>query len=107
MSWDVSIVIDTGGEHLATVDDVGNTTYNLSAMYEKALGCNLGMLDGIKCNDVVGRARTAIRKMNAKPKVYKTLNPPNGWGTYDGALIFLTSLVEACSKHPKASVKVV
>ena len=42
--------------------------------------------------------------MQNNPDIYTALNPANGWGNYEGALTFLAGLLEACRRHPKATL---
>lgn len=81
-----------------------NLTYNLSPMLWAA-----GM---DKWSDIVGLPASVAGPHWAKvldalvtdPERFKAMNPPNGWGTYDGAVEVLTALVDACADHPDAIV---
>lgn len=37
---------------------------------------------------------------------YKTLNPDNGWGSYEGLVKFVSKYLNACSQNPTATVEV-
>lgn len=107
MSYDVYMVIDAGGDELATVCDVGIYTWNVSEMYYACLGDGgINSLKGKKGKTVIGKLRRAIRKMQDNPVVYKKLNPVNGWGDYPGAMKYLREILDACIKYPKATVRV-
>lgn len=47
-----------------------------------------------------------IQRLISDPEVYKKYNPKNGWGSYDGFLLFCNKLLEKCIQFPKAKVSV-
>lgn len=106
MSYDIRLVIDTGGEHPAPVTECKSPTYNLSEMFEEALGCPIRELSGQKAADVIPLLEKATIAMRKAPAKFKKLNPPNGWGSYEGALESLCWLLEVCQEHPKATVEI-
>ena len=106
MSYDIRLVIDTGGEFPASVTETNSPTYNLSEMFNLALGRPIRELDGQLASDVIPVLRTAIAAMEDKPEKFKKLNPANGWGSYSGALDSLRWLLEQCLQHPKSTVKI-
>lgn len=107
MSYDMQLVINTGGEHPARVTECRSPTYNLSEMFSLALGGPMReVLDGKKAHDVIGILEKATASMKRAPAKYKKLNPPNGWGSYEGALESLCWLLEMCKEHPLATVQI-
>ena len=111
MSFNVNVAIDTGGESLTSIGPSMDVTYNLSPMFCLALekhGCEGGLrdLDGERCETAEGVIDAALVAMKANPALFKALDPPNGWGDYDGAVEFLNKLRERCLEHPKATVLV-
>lgn len=40
------------------------------------------------------------------PVKYKALNPPNGWGSYEGLVAFVLSYRDACWENPFAELSV-
>lgn len=76
-----------------------NVTYNLTPMFREAglFPSTHQDLQGAPCAEVAGVADAAIRRMEADPERFKALNPPNGWGDYDGALRFLRNLRDLCA----------
>ena len=46
-----------------------------------------------------------ITDMKAYPEIYKSLNPENGWGTYEGALEFLEEALKALEKNKKSIIR--
>lgn len=47
-----------------------------------------------------------IKALEADPERFKAMNPPNGWGDYEGAIAFLKSIRVECEKHPEAFLKI-
>lgn len=107
MSWDVYAKIDTGGAEPATVGEAGNYTYNVSQMYYDVLGGDgLRGLHEMVCAEALPLINEACAKMVADPEKYRAMNPPNGWGDYEGALRYLQGIGEMCAEHPKAKLAV-
>lgn len=120
MSYDTSIIIDTGGEYPAEVEEVGNYTSNVSFMYALALpnkvfegGCHSGYgepnprtglpgLSGLKCKLAELLLNEAIDYMIGNEEELTKLEPANGWGSYRGAVKYLRDCINACNRHPKA-----
>jgi hypothetical protein len=40
------------------------------------------------------------------PEKYKTLNPSNGWGSYEGLIEFVKKYHSACLDNPEAEIRV-
>jgi hypothetical protein len=105
MSWDFGVKVDTGGDEPAQLTGK-NMTYNLNSMLTAALGIPFRELDNAPCSEAAGVINKAIHKMKVDPEFFKTFNPPNGWGTYEGCLSNLEWLLKCCIDHPKASIYV-
>ena len=45
-------------------------------------------------------------KLLAEPDTYRSHNPSNGWGTYDGLVAFVSDYLSACIASPNAEVSV-
>ena len=105
MSYDIGLQINTGLE-LRDVVEIGNMTYNVGPMYAKAYGASLTTLDGKKCSDVLPALRKALAAMQDNPAEYRKLNPPNGWGDYGSALLYLEKLVKECAANPDCIIYV-
>ena len=43
----------------------------------------------------------AIEKMESNPEKYKAMNPPNGWGNYEGALEVLKEMAKVAFEYPE------
>ena len=106
MSYDIHLVIDTGGEYAARVTECRSPTYNLGPMFALALGHPIRDLAGQLAKDVTPTLQAAIKSMKAKPAKFKKLNPANGWGSYEGAVSSLEWLLEVCKEHPLATVEI-
>ena len=106
MSYDIFLEVDTGGEDLTTVVEVGNYTSNVSPMWTQALGRPLYELHGMSAAEAVPLLYAGIAAMRADPDGYRALNPANGWGRFEGALGYLKTLRDACAEHPKTVIRV-
>ena len=107
MSHDVSLETkDVDGNPIWI--EVGNITYNLTPMTHEAGMPYLGDIHDMAppAGELAGILDQAITRMLSEPDMFKALNPPNGWGNYDGALKFLTTFRDACIKDPSATVRV-
>lgn len=101
MSWDVSLICD-GHEDV----DCGNYTSNVAPMYKKALGISFRDIDGQLASGVALTLTHGIIEMTSNPRVYRNMNPENGWGNYEGALWFLAKIIRECLFYPEFKVKV-
>lgn len=107
MSYDVSLTIDTGGKEPREVVDCGNYTYNVAPMFAKALGGNgLRDLHGEAAWKVIPKLEVAVSQMQEHANDYRQLNPPNGWGDYDGALAWLQGILASCKENPKCIIRI-
>lgn len=109
MSYDVSLEIDTGApeEDWPVAVEIGNYTSNVWLMWLTALnGVSLRDFNHVPCSEAAGPLAEAVRRMEADPDTYREMNPPNGWGDYEGALAYLRRLSEACATHPKCRIRV-
>lgn len=114
MSYDADMVVDTGAEYPASVEYMGNYTWNVAPMYKLAFEqCklpytslhDLNGMTGEEVGDVLGKV---IAQMT-RPKYvaqYQALNPMNGWGNWSGAVRFLRNIQEAAVKHNKAKLSI-
>ena len=84
-----------------------NITHNLNKMaaeagFYKALW---GLLEEVKtAEDLLKYISPGIVDMKRNPKLYKTFDSPNGWGTYDDFIPWLEKLEEACKTYPDATL---
>ncbi|WP_030777278.1 hypothetical protein [Streptomyces sp. NRRL S-920] len=110
MSYDIALYIDvdTGGPEPKRFwpGGPGNYTSNVTPMWEKALGYPLRDLADKRAGDCVADLKRAAADMTANPQTYEAMNPPNGWGDYSGALMYLRDLRDACIAFPDATVDI-
>jgi hypothetical protein len=105
MGYDCDMRIDTGGKSLACVEDIGGMTYNVTPMFRLAIGGDgLYELEGKTGAEIVARLETAVAHIRAPENraAYEALNPPNRWGSHEGATEYLAKILAACRAHPKA-----
>lgn len=84
-----------------------NITHNVAPMWHKAgLYEVLYRSDGKCAFEIVETLERGYEHMSASPKDYLLLNPANGWGSYDSALVFLRKLIHACRAYPSAIISI-
>lgn len=83
-----------------------NCTHNLRKMWLLA-GCYEALYcsEGVKAASLLPTLRQALAHMQDNPKEYLPLNPPNGWGSYEGAVKFLGRVIATLARHPNALVR--
>ena len=82
-----------------------NITSNVACMWRDA-GCDLRELNDKKGKEAVKPLCDAINRMKADPEKYKEMNPPNGWGDYEGCLSYLMRFHDACYSNPEEIISV-
>lgn len=84
-----------------------NYTHNVTNMWKKAGVYNaLYNSQGKKAKDIIKVLERGIKRMKAKPEIYKALNSDNGWGSYETALPWLIKVLEACKLTPTAKIDI-
>lgn len=87
-----------------------NITHNLGTMADFA-----GIYDCIWRPDEHGLTTAAtlidpltigFQMLLADPDKFKKHNPKNGWGDYDGLVLFVADYLEACKANPDATIRV-
>lgn len=87
-----------------------NITHNLGKMAGEA-----GLYEALWRPDEIGVTKAAqlieplgdgLALLLTDPDRFKKLNPPNGWGDYDGLVSFVDDYRKACCKYPEADVRV-
>lgn len=86
------------GEHRRQT--VARTGRNPWAQYPTPNKLELADLHDRRCGDLVPLLEAAVDHMAANPEVYRAINPPSGWGDYDGALRYLAGIECWCRAHP-------
>lgn len=113
MPYDVSLVrvsVGVDGEvHRETIEDVGNYTSNVRTILISALGeGGIHKLHGKLGYYVAQEMSQAISFMTDPERisVFKSLEPENGWGSYEGTVQFLREIMAACQRNPLGVVEV-
>lgn len=113
MSADLWLSYEAGGEcedeecqflHSFQVFNI-NVTYNLSPMLRKCgWKWDRERLDGKKAADIAEAVEATLIKLKADPEKFREMNPPNGWGTYDGLVEQWERFSRAVAHYPDAIV---
>lgn len=97
MSYDIRIKVKVEGiGKYATIatPEYDSPTYNLGAMFRACMDWDYSQSEYYKCDFVIDRVERGIRELRTNRNEYKQYNPPNGWGSIDGAIRALESLRE-------------
>lgn len=87
-----------------------NITHNLNSMAEAA-----GIYAALWRPDENGMATAAdliapldfgLALLLGDPGRFEAMNPPNGWGSYDGLVSFVRRYLAACRENPTCTVEV-
>jgi len=90
---------------LIEVEEPINYTSNVRPMWDKALGFRIRDLEDRSGEDIETALAIAWLHMAMNPEQYEPMNPPNGWGNYEGALKILSKLHDWAQQHPKAILR--
>ena len=87
-----------------------NITHNLGEMADKA-GLYLYLwrpeiLNISVAKDLIEPLKEGLGKLLDNPEYYKTFNPENGWGNFEGLLRFVAAYLNACIDYPQAEISV-
>lgn len=87
-----------------------NITHNLNKMADGAgIYKHLWRPDEIgitKAAELIEPLRAGLALLKSDPARFKKFNPENGWGTYEGLVIFVEDYLAACEEYPAAKVSV-
>ena len=87
-----------------------NITHNLNTMAQKAnIYEYLWRPEEVgkeKAKELIKPLEKGLELLKDKPNYFKTFNPENGWGDYEGLVRFVENYLEACRKYPEATVSV-
>jgi hypothetical protein len=94
----------------------GNITHNLNKMAMAVELSNGKTLYDVlwrpdeheytKAIEIVSLLSEGLVELVRYPEKYKTLNPSNGWGSYDGLIEFVKKYHSACLDNPEAEIRV-
>jgi len=105
MSYDISLMIDTGGPGPVEVGEYWNYTSNCAQMW-RAAGADLAEFDGKPTAECIPILAAAITELASNPDHYRHMDPPNGWGSYETLGPALERLLDDMKRHPKTIVRV-
>lgn len=86
-----------------------NITHNLNKMAQE-----VGLYEVLWCPEEIGITfasqmilplEKGIIELEAYPEKYKTLNPPEGLGSYEDFVAFCKSVLQRCRKYPDAVIE--
>jgi hypothetical protein len=80
-----------------------NITYNLSPMWNEIYPVDRYMvdIDGMSGEQSLPKLQYALDKLRSEKDHFEKLNPPNGWGTYQGFVEAIERLIDIAKDHPK------
>ncbi len=100
MGYDISL------EHGTLSKDLGNYTYNCSAMFVAGCDNSLSDLHGMRCAVAAPIIRHAVDWMVSHPDECRAMNPSNGWGKYETFLPWVQNILAECEANPDATLHV-
>lgn len=88
----------------------GNITHNLRAMAQEA-GIHQHLwkpeeLGITQAGDLIKPLTAAFELMTADHERFRKHNPENGWGSFEGFIVFVKRYLDACVKDPEATIRV-
>jgi len=99
-----------GGVYEDGIVYTANITHNLNKMAAEAgIYKHLWRPDEVdikKAEELIEPLTQGLIALGNEPGRYKALNPPNGWGTYEGLVEFVANYLAACKRYPEAVVRV-
>ena len=104
MSLDVYLMVDDERVYDA------NITHNLNSMASEA-GCYEALWrpdeHGLEeAHQIESKLGEGLLELLSNPTYYKSFNPENGWGSYDGLVNFIVEYLKACNTYPSAKIVV-
>jgi hypothetical protein len=57
-----------------------------------------------KASKLIPHLEKCLVELTSNPDKYKEFNPKNGWGTYEGLIVFIKEYLDACIEYPNALV---
>lgn len=87
-----------------------NITHNLGKMADAAgIYCALWRPDEIGCKfakDIIQIVEGGLINLILNPSKYREYNPSNGWGSYDGFVVWVANYLEALKQTPESEIEV-
>ncbi len=63
-------------------------------------------IDATLASDLIKPLQKGFDTLTSDPDRFRKLNPPNGWGTYEGLVRFVLLYLEACQRYPDTEIRV-
>lgn len=87
-----------------------NITHNLGEMADKA-GIYKALwrpkeIGAKYAKDIIEIVEKGLTDLKSGPEYFEKFNSPNGWGTYDHFLLFVSEYLEALKEYPDAEIQV-
>lgn len=103
MSWDLDLELPSG----EVVEIFMGHTYNLTPMWRLAgvIDSSSSDIDGLPAMVLHVKASAGLLRAVQHPADFKALNPPNGWGDFEGFVKILTRTAVMCAENPGAVVR--
>ena len=107
MSFDLDIETKDVDGNIVVHEVVCGHTYNLSPMWHKALPFLYGTrsLEGLNCRELLPRLEAGLYLIMTDFEGFRELNPPTGWGDFEGFLEIYTRFTVMCGKYPSGTVR--
>ena len=100
MSYDIGLLVP----RLVDVLD-WNYTSNCASMW-RAAGVDFQTWGDKQAWEVIPELEAAITRLKADPAYYKTMNPENGWGSYDSLIVALEKMLVVLHDNTLGHIKV-
>ena len=87
-----------------------NITHNLGKM-AKAAGIYEALwrpeeIGVTTAKQLIPILKDGLVELKSNPEYYKTFNPENGCGHYEGLIAFVTGYIQGCEEHPDAIIEI-
>ena len=87
-----------------------NITHNLNKMADAAgIYQHLWRPDELnitRAEQLIAPLTDGLALLENDPERFRQFNSPNGWGDYDGLVVFVRAYLDACKQNPDAEVSV-
>ena len=102
MSYDFGMKADLGNGYVYMGYEQ-NYTYNVSPMFYKAFGDpGINFIEGKTGKECIEKLRLGLKEMQDNKSKYEAMNPDNGWGSYEGAVEVIETLIKWAAESPLA-----
>lgn len=102
MSYDIALCVRVSGTNVfakIVEPECANPTYNYRKMFVAAMGWDYELSNDDEntgyypCIDAVKYLQHGWNELKKNPKKYREYEPDNGWGTYEGAIRVIESIL--------------